>query len=51
MNGPSYRPNKRPRNPSPADSPHSFAKGLRQDLAAVTAGLTLAWNSGASRDT
>ncbi|MCX4683454.1 transposase [Kitasatospora purpeofusca] len=26
---------------------HSFANGLRQDLAAVTAGLTVAWNSGA----
>ncbi|MER7850878.1 transposase [Kitasatospora sp. NPDC096077] len=26
---------------------HSFAKGLRQDLAAVTAGLTTDWNSGA----
>ncbi|MER6565119.1 transposase [Streptomyces sp. NPDC001093] len=26
---------------------HSFAKGLRQDLAAVTAGLTMAGNSGA----
>ncbi|MFJ9847048.1 ISL3 family transposase [Kitasatospora sp. NPDC101155] len=26
---------------------HSFAKGLRQDLAAVTAGLTMTWSSGA----
>ena len=26
---------------------HSFANGLRRDLAAVTAGLTLPWSSGA----
>lgn len=26
---------------------HSFANGLQRDLAAVTAGLTLHWNSGA----
>jgi transposase len=25
---------------------HSFAAGLQRDLAAVTAGLTLGWNSG-----
>jgi len=25
---------------------HSFVTGLRQDLAAVTAGLTLPWNNG-----
>ncbi|MET9031045.1 hypothetical protein ABZW96_36415 [Nocardia sp. NPDC004168] len=26
---------------------HSFVRGLRRDQAAVTAGLTLLWNSGA----
>ncbi|MFD7026574.1 hypothetical protein ACFWAR_00880 [Streptomyces sp. NPDC059917] len=27
-------------------SPHTFIDGLERDLAAVTAGLTLPWNSG-----
>jgi transposase len=29
---------------------HSFITGLRQDLAAVTAGLTLPWNNGPPRE-
>jgi len=33
-----------------ADRLSSFASGLEQDLDAVTAGLTLRWNSGPSRD-
>jgi transposase len=30
---------------------HSFVTGLRHDLAAVTAGLTLPWSNGATEDT
>lgn len=32
---------------SDLDTLHSFAKGLQRDLAAVTAGLTVSWSSGA----
>ncbi|WP_240032843.1 transposase [Micromonospora globbae] len=31
---------------STAPAIRSFARGLRQDLAAVTAGLSMSWNSG-----
>jgi len=30
---------------------HSFVNGLRQDLAAVTAGLTLPWSNGPTEGT